>query len=82
MPDRYYLVKINTNSKGQDASAIEVYDTLEKAQVAYHNTLASFHNAPDVLYAIVQIIDGLYGNLQAREIVDHRPEPEPNEEED
>ena len=56
MPDRYYLIKINTNSQGQDASTVSMFDTLEKAQVAYHQTLAMFHNAPDVLYAIVQII--------------------------
>ena len=74
MENKYYLVKYLTNTAGQDGSSIAVYDTLEKAQIAYHNTLAMFHNAPDVLYAIVKIEDSVYGNLQVREIVDHRPE--------
>lgn len=82
MKDKYYLIKILTNTAGQDGSSIAVYDSLEKAQVAYHNLLASLHNAQDVLYAIIQIVDGEYANLQAKEIVDHRPEPnsEPEEE--
>ena len=82
MENKYYLVKYLTNTAGQDGSSVAVYDTLEKAQVAYHNTLASFHNASDVLYAIVKIEDAVYGNLQAREIVDHRPEPNEAEEVD
>lgn len=82
MPNRYYLIKILTNTQEQDASSVSMFDTLEKAQVAYHQTLAMYHNADDVLYAIVSIVDGEYSNLQAREIVDHRPTPnsEPEEE--
>ena len=82
MGEKHYLVKYLTNTQGQDGSSVAVFDTLEKAQVAYHNLLASLHNAQDVLYAIVKIEDGVYGNLEAREIVDHRPEPneEPGEE--
>ena len=74
MENKFYLVKYLTNEQGQDGSSVSVYDSLEKAQVAYHQTLAMYHNAPDVLYAIVKIEDGEFGNLQAREIVDHRPE--------
>ena len=82
MEENHYLVKYLTNIQGQDSSSVAVYDSLESAQIAYHNLLASLHNAQDVLYAIVKIEDGVYGNLEAREIVDHRPEPnsEPDEE--
>lgn len=75
----FYLIKMLTNTQGQDGSAIAVYSTLQKALVAYHQTLATYHNAPDVLYAIVKIENEL-GNAEAMEIVDHRPpapEPEP-----
>ena len=78
---RYYLVKMLTNTAEQDGSSIAVYlgdDALEKAKVGYHQTLATFINADDVLYAVVQIINEL-GNVEMMEIVDHRPEPEPPE---
>lgn len=78
---KYYLVRILTNAAGLDGTTIAVYDELSKAQVAYHNILASFHNAADVLYAVVEILDE-YGNIVGgvngyKEIVDHRPEPTP-----
>ena len=80
---KYYLIKLLTNSQGQDGSSISVYDTKEKAIVAYHQTLAAFHNASDVLYAVVEIQNSV-GNTEIMEIVNHRPapepEPEPNEE--
>ena len=75
---KYYLVKLLTNTQGQDGSAIAgVYDDYEKALVAYHNLCAPLHNAPDVLYAIVQIVNE-NGNVEIMEIVDHKPEPEPS----
>lgn len=77
---KFYLVKMLTNTAGQDGSTIAVYDAKDKALVAYHQTLATFHNADDVLYACVEIINSL-GNIEAMEIVDHRPEPEPEPEE-
>lgn len=72
-----YLVKILINAEGQDATSIAVFETLESAQVSYHNTLAAFHNAEDVLYAVVELLDE-YGRLIGgyTEEVDHRPEPE------
>lgn len=76
---KFYLVKLLTNTAGQDGSSVDVYDSLEKAQVAYHNILASFHNAEDVLYAVVEILNE-NGDSQIKEIVDHRPEPEPEPE--
>lgn len=75
---KYYLVKILTNTQGQDSTTIAKYDELTAAQVGYHNTLASYHNAEDVLYAVVEILDE-YGRIVGgySEIVDHRPEPTP-----
>lgn len=75
---KYYLAKMLTNTAGQDAPSIDVYADLENAQVAYHNILAAYHNADDVLYAVVEIINE-NGDCEIKEIVDHRPEPEPPE---
>ena len=72
---KYYLVKMLTNDKGQDGSTIAVYSAKDSALVAYHQTLANFHNAADVLYAVVEIINE-NGNIEMMEVVDHRPEPE------
>ena len=76
---KFYLVKLLTNTAGQDGSSISVYPTLEKAQVAYHDTLKNYHNADDVLFAVVEILNE-NGDSQIKEIVDHRPEPEPETE--
>ena len=76
---KFYLVKLLTNTAGLDGSSIDVYDSLERAQVAYHNILAAFHNAADILYAVVEILNE-NGDSQIKEIVDHRPEPEPDPE--
>lgn len=75
--EKYYLIKELTNTAGQDGSTIAIYPDQDKAVVAYHQTLASLHNAADVLYAIVQIHD-MYGRVVGgyKETVDHRPEPE------
>ena len=73
--NKYYLIKELTNTQEQDGSTIAVFSDLDKAVVAYHNTLASLHNASDVLFAIVQIHD-MYGRVVGgyMETVDHRPE--------
>ncbi|MBO7367773.1 MAG: hypothetical protein J6U24_04160 [Paludibacteraceae bacterium] len=76
---KYYLVKLLTNTAGQDAPSVDVYETLETAQVAYHNILAAYHNAEDVLFAVVEIL-AENGNPVIKEIVDHTPEPEPGPE--
>jgi len=76
---KYYVVKLLTNTAGQDASSIAVFDSHDKALVSYHQTLASYHNAQDVLYAVVEI-QNEYGNVEIKEIVNHKPAPEPNEE--
>lgn len=75
----FYLVQLLTNDKDQDGSSVAVYPTEDRALVAYHQTLASFHNAADVKYAVVQILEE-NGNSKIKEIVDHRPEPEPTPE--
>ena len=83
---RYYIVKLLTNTAGQDASSVTVFTddenktAREKAIVSYHQTLAMFHNADDVLYAIVQLVNEI-GNCEIMEKVDHSPafEPEPEE---
>lgn len=83
---KYYLVKLLTNTAGQDGSNVTVYTDSEdkcakdKALVAYHQTLADFHNAADVLYAVVEIVTES-GGVETVEIVDHRPQPEPETEE-
>ena len=79
---KYYVVKLLTNAEGQDASSVTVFEDDEnksahdKALVHYHQILAAYHNADDVLYAIVQIVNEI-GNCEIMERVDHRPEPEP-----
>lgn len=79
---KFYLVKLLTNTQGQDASSIAVYSDENAVKVAYHQMLAPLHNADDVLYAVVQILDE-YGRTLGgyREEVDHRPEPQPEENE-
>ena len=75
---KFYLIKLLTNTDGQDGSTLAMYDDLDAAKVAYHQILAIYHNADDVLYAVVEILDE-YGRILGgySEIVDHRPEPEP-----
>ena len=76
----YYIEKLVTNDKNQISATVEVKDNFDSAAVYYHNTLAAFHNAADVLYAVVQMQDEygrvVGGNNGYSEIVDHRPEPE------
>lgn len=80
---KYYVVKLLTNIQGEDGSSISVYiddetkTAQDKAIVDYHQTLAAFHNAEDVLYAIVQVVNE-FGNVEIMEIVNHKPQPEPN----
>lgn len=76
---KYYVVKLLTNTAGQDGSSISVFDAHDAALVHYHQTLASYHNAQDVLYAVVMIVNE-YGNTEIKEIVNHKVEPvEPTE---
>ena len=72
---KYYVVKLLTNTAGQDAPSVDVFATHDAALVSYHQTLAAYHNAEDVLYAVVMIVNK-YGNTEIKEIVDHTPAPE------
>ena len=73
---KYYVVKLLTNTAGQDGSSISVFDDHDAALVHYHQTLTAYHNADDVLYAVVEI-QNEYGNPEIKEIVNHKPAPEP-----
>lgn len=79
MTERFYLIKLLTNTSDQDSSTLAVFTDYNGALVSYHQTLATYHNASDVLYAIVKIVN-MSGNTMDMEIVDHRPDPEPEEE--
>lgn len=78
---KFYVVQLITNTQGQDAPSIEVKDELENAAIRYHQLLAALHNAEDCAYAVVEILDE-YGRIVGgyNEIVDHRPQPEPEAE--
>lgn len=78
--EKWYLIKLLTNTAGQDGSSIGVFPSRDKALVSYHQTLAAYHNAEDVLYAVVKI-ENYEGVTYDCEIVDHRPEPETQPEE-
>ena len=82
---KYYIVKLLTNTAGQDGSSVTVFtddenkSARDKALVSYHQTLAMYHNADDVLYSVVQMVNEI-GNCEIMEKVDHRPAPEPEPE--
>lgn len=70
---KYNIVKYITNTAGQySASVSATFDSLEKALVNYHQSLASLHNASDTLRAVVKVEDeDGNGVIGCREIVDH-----------
>lgn len=79
---KYNVLKFITNTAGQYSATVDsTFENLDGAKVKYHQSLASLINAPDVLVAVVQIVDE-YGNLMSgfREVVDHTPKPEPEPE--
>lgn len=77
---KYNVESYITNTSGQYVAKVEATynDNLEGAAVKYHQLLAAYHNAPDVLLAVAKIVDE-FGNPMGnfREEVDHRPKPEP-----
>lgn len=77
---KHYLIKLLTNTQGQDAPTVNVYADYNSAIVAYHQILAAYHNADDVFYAVVEL-QNEFGNIVIKEIVDHTPESEPSPEE-
>lgn len=76
---KYNIEKFITNTQGQySASVSATFDDFDKAKVNYHQSLATLHNADDVLVAVVKIVDEFGNNMDGfREVVDHTPEPEP-----
>lgn len=78
---KYNVEKYVTNTQGQYSATVDsTFEDVDKAKVKYHQTLAAYYNAADVLVGVVKIVDE-YGNpLDGfREVVDHTPEPEPEE---
>ena len=74
----FYLISLVTNTQGQHAQTVNPYESADLAKTNYYTKLAAFHNAADVLYAVVVILDEYGKELQGfREIVDKRPTPEP-----
>lgn len=76
---KFYVEKLLENTAEQFVPSVSVYDTESAARVNYHNILAAYHNAADVLYAVV-LLQEENGNVIDKEIVDHIPEPEPEPE--
>lgn len=77
----YDLIKKVTNTQGQYSCTVETSESEQSAKVRYHQMLAAYYNADDVLYAVVLILDEYGKELQGfREVVDKRPAPETTEE--
>ena len=75
------LIKKVTNTQGQYSCTVESFKSEQSAKVKYHQMLAAYYNADDVLYAVAVILDEYGKELQGfREIVDKRPAPETTEE--
>ena len=53
----FYLLSLVKNTQGQFAQTIDRYDNLDNCKVKYHQKLASFINASDVAYGVVEILD-------------------------
>lgn len=69
---KYNVIKLIRNTQEQYAAQIATFDSLSSAQVNYHQTLASFHNADDVKVATVKIEDEFGHELMGfSETVDH-----------
>lgn len=77
----FYLVDLVTNTQEQHSQTVNPFENSDLAKTNYHTKLAAFHNASDVLYAVVLILDEYGAELKGfREIVDKRPTQEPTEE--
>lgn len=78
---KYNVLQFITNTAGNYTAKVSAtFDDLSKAKVNYHSTCAAFNNADDVLIAVIKLVDE-YGNPMDgyREVIDHTPEPEPEE---
>lgn len=81
---KYNVEKFITNTQGQySATVAATFEDFDKAKVNYHQSLATLHNADDVLVAVVKIVDEFGNNMDGfREVVDRTPKPEPVPEEE
>ena len=78
---KYNVEKYVTNIQGQYLATVDsTFEDVDSAKVKYHQTLAAYYNAADVLVGVVKIVDE-YGNpLDGfREVVNHTPEEEPEQ---
>lgn len=74
---KYYIIKLLTNTAGQDGSKIEaLYTDKENALWGYHSLCATLHKASDVLYAVVQLVNE-NGTCEEIDVINHRPAPAP-----
>lgn len=79
---KHNILTFITNTQNQYVAAVNstFVDNLKGAKVKYHQLLASFENANDVLVAVVMLVDDYGNQLDGyREVIDNRPEPEPEE---
>ena len=80
----FTLIELVKNTQGQEADPKATrYASKESALVNYHNKLKIYHDASDVLFAVVEVLDE-YGRILGgehgyREEVNHIPEPEPEQ---
>lgn len=73
---KYNVVELIRNTaNAYVAKVAATYDNLDGAAVKYHQDLATFHNADDVLVATVKIEDEFGHEVSGFfEVVDHREE--------
>lgn len=78
---KYNVLKFVTNTAGGYQAVVSAtFDAFEKARTNYFSTAAAFSNAPDVLVAVVKLVDEYGNNVDGfRVVIDNRPEPEPEE---
>lgn len=78
---KYNIIKLVRNTADEYSASVQAtFDNLSSAQVNYHSTLASLHNADDVKKATVIIMDE-FGHVRPEytETVDHEAETEETE---
>lgn len=73
---KYNVVELIRNTANDYVAKVAAtYDNLDGAAVKYHQDLATFHNAGDVLVATVKIEDEFGHEVSGFfEVVDHREE--------
>lgn len=78
---KYYVLKLLTTDSGADGSKIEgVFDNEDSARTQYHSVCAALHNDKETLFRAVVSILNYNGDSIIKEIIDHLPAPEPQEE--